>query len=113
MKSYLLTILSSFIVLLTCQAQENIDIENTQTAHETNPKSVGWPEDIDGLIKHLNNWDTEELAAYEQPNAYPKYKTSGETNGWIITHKKLLQAKGVSIKWNKERMLYQINTDQP
>jgi hypothetical protein len=59
----------------------------------------------------LNSWYKEELDTYEQPDIYPNRKTSGETNGWIGEHKRLLKKLGATVFWNKEKMKYELKKD--
>lgn len=101
---------TSFLIATTCYTQE---LQNENLILEKNRDSVkiGWPKDVESLIKHLNNWYVDELDAYERPHAYPNFKTSRETNGWVSEHKRLLTELGVSVIWNKEKMKYQILRD--
>lgn len=101
MKPFLIIILSSF-VFITSQAQE--DKKDTIN----NIVETSWPKDIDGLIEHLNNWNKDQLDAYERPEAYPNFITNGETNGWISEHKRLLKNLGATVIWNKEKLKYEL-----
>jgi len=62
---------------------------------------------IDSVLASLNEWDINELDLYERPQAYPKnYITSGETNGWIDTHKEELKELGAEVIWDGKKKRY-------
>jgi len=63
---------------------------------------------IQGLVNQLNEWDAIELIAYNEPERFPNYLTSGETNGWITTHQEKLSKLGVQIAWDKTKQEYVI-----
>lgn len=69
---------------------------------------IGWPKETHRLVDHLNTWDKDELDAFERPQAYPGFVTSGETNGWVGEHKSQLNELGASVSWNKEKMKYEL-----
>ena len=90
-------ILFLFHALLSCNGQNS-----------TNKSDGGWPKDVNGLIKHLNEWSPPELDIYERPLLYPNHKTSGETNGWIEEHKNALKILGAEVTWDSTVMKYKL-----
>lgn len=72
---------------------------------------ITWPKEVQALVDHLNTWDNSELDAYERPQAYPGFATSGETNGWVREHKNQLKELGASVYWNKEKMKYELEKE--
>lgn len=66
---------------------------------------------IDSIIQSLNEWDTQELDLYERPEAYSNERiTSGETNGWIMTHKEHLKELGAEVIWDPKKKKYTLKT---
>ena len=63
---------------------------------------VGWPKDISRLVEHLNDWHKDELIAYNEPENFPNYSTSGETGGWIASHEEELAKLGASVEWDRD-----------
>jgi hypothetical protein len=59
-------------------------------------------------LDKLNSWDAEELDVAECPTSYPGRIPSGETNGWIHTHKRGLEDLGFYVHWNCETMVYEV-----
>lgn|GEM_PF-3438765 len=84
-------------------------IDNDEIDVEIYHENEGWPKDVKGLIEHLNKWDKEELDVHERPNAYPNRKPHGETNGWIVEHKRLLKELNAIIIWNSNNLQYELN----
>ena len=68
----------------------------------------GWPKDADGLVAHLNDWHKDELIAYNEPERFPNFVTSGETNGWISAHEEQLAKLRVEINWDSDNSKYVI-----
>ena len=68
----------------------------------------GWPTSIGGLMAHLNKWDKSELDAHERPEAYPNFKSSGETNGWVQAHKDQLAELNAEVIWNADKQRYEL-----
>lgn len=64
--------------------------------------------EIQSLIAKLNGWDKDELHVYEMQQHFPDQKTSGETNGWIGTHKEALEALGIQVRWDAIKREYQV-----
>lgn len=106
------TVAILFLVCFTltgCSQKETTEKElNTVNKTVQDTISVGWPNDINGLIDHLNTWYKDELDAYERPDAYPNLATSGETNGWVEEHKRMLKELGANVFWNKEKKRYEL-----
>ena len=73
----------------------------------------GWPADPQKLVDHFNSWDIEELIAYNEPERFPNFKTSGETNGWIATHEEQLKKMKVDITWDRKQQKYVIEKLAP
>lgn len=112
MKTFLLIIILSTLLTISCHAQEKDNrIMNEKINTEQDSVEVGWPKDIDNLIEHLNSWDKDELDASERPDVYPNRISGGETNGWIDEHKRLLKELGATIIWDKEKMKYELKKD--
>lgn len=65
-----------------------------------------WPADAQGLIEHLNDWDIDELTAYNEPRQSSNRIASGETIAWIHAHKKELLQLGILIKWDPQQKKY-------
>lgn len=86
-------------------------ITNLEKETEKETVEIGWPKEVQSLIDHLNTWDKDELDAYERPQAYRNFLTSGETNGWIGEHKRKLLELGASVYWNKEKMKYELKKE--
>ena len=81
-------------------------------APQSEPDS-GWPKETQKLVDHLNDWDANELIAYNEPERFPNFKTSGETNGWISSHQEQLSNLGVEISWDKQMQKYVIAKPAP
>ena len=60
------------------------------------------------LLDELNKWDSEALDIIECPNLHSGYGDLGETSGWIQMNKERLQKLGVSVRWNHEKMQYEV-----
>lgn len=81
--------------------------QSHQAVHAGPP--ISWEEtdmNLDKLLAHLNSWDKEELDAYERPEAYPNFKTSGESNAWIAEHKKRIKRFNAKFVWDKKQKQY-------
>jgi hypothetical protein len=52
------------------------------------------------------------LESYERPDVNSNRKTSGETNGWIGEHKRLLKELGATVIWNNEERKYELKKDK-
>ena len=77
-------------------------------AKDTGPP-ITWEEtdmNLSKLLVHLNSWDKEELDAYERPEAYLNYKTSGESNAWIGEHKNRIKRFNAKFIWDKKEKQY-------
>jgi hypothetical protein len=57
-------------------------------------------------LKSLNRWERDELDVAENPKKYPGRKPSGETNGWIATHKQELDKLGYEAVWKPDDRQY-------
>jgi len=64
--------------------------------------------EIRKILDKLNQWDKEEMDVYENRAAYPGRVSSGETNGWVETHKALLLEKGAKVNWNHSALRYEL-----
>jgi hypothetical protein len=64
--------------------------------------------EVQAIVDKLNDWDKEELDVVECPNLYPNRVSSGETKGWIITHKQELEKLGFTVKWNHDKKIYEL-----
>jgi len=58
------------------------------------------------LLGKLNSWDGEECDIHERPEAYPDRVASGESNGWIDTHKEGLAKLGYEVAWDAKVRRY-------
>jgi hypothetical protein len=118
-RALLLLLLSLF--LFTCSEKNPQQITNTPPTEKpqpviTDPTSAAVLEiadtipetEAERLLAELNSWPEDELDAYERPEEYPGFVSSGETGGWVLTHKELLKDEGVRVKWNAEKMQYEI-----
>ncbi len=84
---------------------------STETPEPPDP-TLGWPTEPKALVAHLNTWDHAELEAYERPDLdLDKHlaAVTGDAGEWIELHKKKLEALGVSIRWNAEARVYEID----
>jgi hypothetical protein len=69
---------------------------------------IGWLAVAKGLVDHLNRWDKFSLDVCERPDAHPGIVDTGETNGWIYAHKEELAKLGVEVRWNVDKMMYEV-----
>ncbi|UIR57533.1 hypothetical protein LZQ00_06860 [Sphingobacterium sp. SRCM116780] len=69
-------------------------------------------QEINKLLQKLNSWSSENLDSYERPFAYPNYVSSGETDGWVTSHKNQLYQLGATVIWNEKKKLYELETNQ-
>ena len=60
------------------------------------------------ILDDLNEWDIEELDIFENPDKYPNRMASGETGGWVLSHKRELKELGYSVRWNNDKKLYEL-----
>jgi hypothetical protein len=77
-------------------------IEPVEIAVDTIPET-----EAERLLSELNSWPEDELDAYERPGEYPGLFASGETVGWVETHKELLKDEGIRVKWNTAKKIYE------
>ena len=88
-------------------------VKNKPADAPQSERDSGWPKETQKLVDHLNAWDADELIAYNEPERFPNFKTSGETNGWILSHEKQLSNLGVEISWDKQTQKYVIVKPAP
>ena len=62
----------------------------------------------EALARLNNNSNTEDVDIFECPKRHPGYTAAGETGGWIIAHKQILNDSGVFVRWNCEKKMYEI-----
>ena len=77
-------------------------------SHHVPTDKAAVTDEIKQALDRLNDWDKEEMDVHERPERYPNRKPSGETNGWIHTHKDKLAELGVSVRWNADKKQYEI-----
>jgi len=66
------------------------------------------PRKVVELLARLNSWDRQECDVAERPTLYPGRTASGETNGFLGTHKELLSFAGVEVEWVWQVRTYRI-----
>ncbi len=69
-------------------------------------KENRWPRDPRLLLERLNRWDKDELDVVETPAAHRGRVASGETGGWVSSHKAELHALGYAVKWERAKRRY-------
>jgi len=85
-----------FALILVLAAAPVCLADRTKPARRENR----WPRDPALLLEHLNSWDKGELNIAERPRAHKGRIASGETNGWIGSHKDMLRAIGYEVRWD-------------
>jgi len=65
-----------------------------------------WPRDPALLLERLNSWDKGEVDVAERPRAHRGRSASGETNGWIGSHKGMLRSIGYNVRWDPAARRY-------
>lgn len=66
------------------------------------------PKGTRDILDKLNAWHSEETDVFERPHVYKNQISSGETNGFLSVHKDALDALGVQVQWDVNRMKYHI-----
>jgi hypothetical protein len=52
------------------------------------------------ILSKLNSWPAEELHVFECQKQFPGRVASGQTGGWVLSHKRLLEDVGIFVRWN-------------
>ena len=65
-----------------------------------------WPNDVASLVEQLNGWHRDELILFNEPQAFPNQKPSGETGGWIGSHIEEIKKLGTDVTWDKLQKKY-------
>ncbi len=84
------------------QESSNTDVDSAQHDSEDSTSRNA----VDKIIERLNDWDKDELIAYNEPERFPKFKTSGETNGWIESCMEELANLEATVEWNRKDSKY-------
>ena len=71
--------------------------ENLPSGKSGIPSRFG-PPDPKGIVRELNEWSSDELEVYNEPDRFPNRALSGETAGWVTAHEKTLTEMGVEIE---------------
>jgi hypothetical protein len=73
-----------------------------------------WPNDVEGLVEHLNKWPKDELDALERPEAHREDRrvASGDTGGWAAAHKERLRNLGAEVRWDHQNQRYVLVENQ-
>ena len=80
--------------------------EGIPSTNASDNESTSWPNDVAGLVDHLNKWHPDELAIYNEPELFPNQVPSGETGGWISAHMDELKKQGAVVMWDKHKKRY-------
>jgi len=65
------------------------------------------PVEAQKILEKLNDWDKTELDIFEKPDKYPDRIVSGQTKGWVETHKEDLKKLGFTVIWNSDKKVYE------
>jgi hypothetical protein len=60
------------------------------------------------VLDKLNGWPRDEIDVFERPRSYPGRVASGETNGFLGTHKTALHELGVDVQWDAMASRYRV-----
>lgn len=89
----------SIFLVVSCYVSKGI---NTAT---TSPEASS---QVSEILSKLNSWHTEELYVFECHKQFPGRVASGQTGGWVLSHKRLLKDLGIYVHWNCVNQAYEI-----
>ena len=106
-------ILITLSVLVTACSTKDADVDLQSVKPIKNDLDVkgnilSHNQSADSILTSLNRWDKIEFDTLECPEKYPRIKPSGETGGWVYSHKEILREKGYTVEWNRELMKYEL-----
>ena len=78
------------------------------------PETSGLPANVVTILDRLNAWNKDAIDVCERPAAHSNMVDSGETSAFINVEKQQLAALGVAVKWNPQKMMYEVAAaDEP
>ena len=80
--------------------------ENMTKQSNDQQQVSSWPNDVASLVEQLNGWHRDELILFNEPQAFPNKKPSGETGGWIGSHIEEIKKLGTDVTWDKLQKKY-------
>ena len=102
------------LVLCGCSARTSVQPVTTVSEVAHQPVSSTAQAVLDDLSLKCSSpaWSSE-FDLIERPEARPTYyKVSGEASAYLADSKKRLAALGVKVKWNHEKMRYEVEGDK-
>jgi len=80
----------------------------------TRPDTSALPTNVVPILDRLNAWNKDAIDVCERPAAHTNMVDSGETSAFINVEKRQLATMGVAVKWNPQKMMYEVSAaDEP